>query len=80
MSFKVNASVSLERAIKETGDGSQLSVVSALLVGNDGRLLALDSKKDVLLEYKGKANTRYNLVMKKVFESVADAKQVNAEL
>lgn len=57
-----------------------MSAVSALLVGNDGRLLVLDSKKGVLLEYKGKANTRYNLVKKKVFESVADAKQVNAEL
>ena len=91
----VNASVSLERTIKEEGD--TLAAVSALLAGNEGRLLVLDSEKGIFSEYKGKAGTRYNLVTKKVFESedvrgmtrlddnpkhplVADAKQVIAEL
>ena len=70
----------LERATKETGDGSQLSVVLALLVGNEGRLLVQECLKRVLSEYKGKANTRYNLVKNKVFESVSDAIQVITEL
>ncbi|MBE9559146.1 MAG: hypothetical protein IMF15_00090, partial [Proteobacteria bacterium] len=62
-----NASVSLERTIKEEGDS--LAAVSALLAGNEGRLLVLDSEKGIFSEYKGKAATRYNLVTKKVFES-----------
>ena len=61
------ASVSLERTIKEEGDS--LAGVSALLVGNEGRLLVLDKDKGVLSEYKGKAGTRYDLLKKKVFES-----------
>ena len=61
------ASVSLERTIKEEGDS--LAGVSALLAGNEGRLLVLDKDKGVLSEYKGKAGTRYDLLKKKVFES-----------
>jgi len=64
----VSASVSLERTIKES-DGSQLNAVSALLAGNEGRLLVLDSNKGMLSEYKGKANTSYSLIKKKVFKS-----------
>ena len=63
----VSASVSLERTIKEEGDS--LAAVSALLVGNEGRLLVLDKDKGILSEYKGKAATRYDLLKKKVFES-----------
>lgn len=40
-----------------------------MLAGNEGRLLLLDNKKGVLSEYKGKANTAYSLLRKKVFES-----------
>jgi tetratricopeptide (TPR) repeat protein/DNA-binding beta-propeller fold protein YncE len=69
----VYASVSLERTIKSEGDSSQLNAVSALLAGNEGRLLVLDRDKGVLSEYKGKADTKYNLVKSKVFES-ADAR------
>jgi len=62
-----SASVSLERTIK--GEGDSLSSVSAMLAGNEGRLLVLDKEKGVLSEYKGKAGTHYNLVKKKVFGS-----------
>jgi len=65
----VYASVSLERTIKDEGDNSQLNAVSALLAGNEGRLLVLSSNKGVLSEYKGKAVTNYDLVKNKVFES-----------
>lgn len=63
----VHASVSLERTIKESDDS--LAAVSALLAGNEGRLLVLDSENGVLLEYKGNASTRYDLIKNNVFES-----------
>ncbi len=62
-----SASVSLERTIKE--DGEALAAVTALLAGNEGRLLVLENEKGILAEYKGKAAIRYNLIKKKVFES-----------
>ncbi len=62
-----DASVSLERTIKEEGETT--GSISAMLAGNEGRLLVLDSEKGTLSEYKGKAGTRYNLVKNKVFES-----------
>jgi hypothetical protein len=68
----VYASVSLDRTIKGEGDSSQLNAVSALLAGNEGRLL-LDRDKSVLSDYKGKADTKYNMLRSKAFES-ADAR------
>ena len=62
-----DASVSLEKTIKESGD--ELASVSALLAGNDGRLLVLNNENGTLSEYKGKAATRYSLLKKKIFES-----------
>jgi len=53
----VIASVSLDRAIKEKGD--ELASVSAMLEGNEGRLLILNNENAVLTEYKGKAGDRY---------------------
>ena len=67
LSTSVSASVSLDRTIKEKGN--ELASVSAMLEGNEGRLLVLNKESAVLTEYKGKAGTQYKLLKKKVFES-----------
>lgn len=61
------ASVSLETTITENDDS--LSAVSALLAGNEGRLLVLNKENGILSEYKGKAATHYNLIKNNVFEA-----------
>ncbi len=66
-SAQLSASVSLERTIKEKDDA--LASVSAMLEGNEGKLLILNKEKGVLTEYKGKAGTHFNLLKKKIFES-----------
>ena len=62
------ASVSLETTIAHD-EKAPLNAVSALHIGNEGNLLVLDRERGVLVEYKGKAGTRYDLKKNKVFES-----------
>ena len=60
LSAPATGSVLLEKTITHS-EKAPLDAVSALYVGNEDTLLVLDRERGVLAEYKGKADTRYNL-------------------
>ncbi len=64
------ASVSLEKTLKAGSGGSQLSEVSAMLMGNEGHLLVLDRDQGAIFEYKGSAVSKIVITGdENVFES-----------
>ena len=67
ISSSLHASVSLERTIREADES--FAAVSAMLAGNEGRLLVLNNERGEFSEYKGRAGSRHNLVKQNVFES-----------
>jgi len=59
--YSAAGAVSLERTIRSEDSKTGFDVISAMLVGTQGTLIAVDSEKGVLTEFKGQAGASYAL-------------------